>query len=233
VLDELNASYTVYAFGELVTDFGPIPGAHAPTSPSPLVPPSLLAPPGTHVVPKLSSISGAKIFGRCLKFPSPVLAVVFSDGDTANGCDEFPGEKFKMWAFPKGTPVATLKHSIDTAENVFSPRLDVNADFHIHDVKLEGTTVSGFVSAYLNFHQSLPLHDIDITPVNSPNLPFAIDISQLIHVCAPVYTVGVLSMEVCYYPNPNRVCGSVTVSVHLPWPIGDWSRTFDLACVTF
>jgi len=121
-----------------------------------------------------------------------------------------------------------------TALNPATRRLlDVNSDFRIHDLGLRAATLSGKVKAYLHLHQSGPFGFtiLDVTVLDM-DAPFAIDFTSLVSKSISVFSNGVADAAVCFYPNPNRVCGSVSVHVNLP-EIGAWFQTFNLACVHF
>jgi hypothetical protein len=111
--------------------------------------------------------------------------------------------------------------------------LDVNSDFRIHDLALSDATLSGKVKAYLHLYQSRPFGFtiLDVTVLDM-DAPFAIDFTSLLNKSISVFSNGVADAEVCFYSNPNRVCGSVSVHVNLP-DIGAWFQTFALACVHF
>ncbi len=183
----------------------------------------------------VAKIQGAKILGKCERLPFPVFSVVPGNGEDPSGCDEFgdPG-KFRMWSLPKGSNLISLQPSVGPVEAILAPavrpRVDVNADFHFHDVSIAGTQITASLRSYLKLHQSIPWpgHDIDIVVIDRDDR-FSIDFSSL--PCIPVYSISVATAQICYHPNPNRICGEVVVGIDLPWPLNHWGQTFTIACV--
>jgi hypothetical protein len=179
-------------------------------------------------------IYGAKILGTCQRLPAPLLAIVPDTDKDPDGCDEFADPKeFRMWTLPKGAPIVKLAYDVGNAEEIVPsgvrPFLDVNADFHFHDVQLNGTVISGKLRSYLHLHQSGPFGTtlFDVTVVDRDDT-LSFDFNQL--PCITVFSIGVASAQVCFHANPNRICGEAVVGIDLP-VIGHWGQTFTIACV--
>jgi hypothetical protein len=179
-------------------------------------------------------IYGAQVLGACRKVPTPFLAVVPDTAVDPVGCDEFGDPKeYRMWVLPSGAPLVKLSHQLVTAEQVLAPDvrpfLDVNADFHLHDVQLNGTVISAKLRSYLHLHQSGPFGTtlFDITVVDRDDT-LSFDFNQL--PCVTVFTIAVASAQICFHANPNRICGEVVVGIDLP-VVGHWGQTFTIACV--
>jgi hypothetical protein len=172
-------------------------------------------------------IYGAKVLGACRRLPTPLLLLVPEPDSDPLGCEDFSDPKqYRMWVLPKGGPLVKLIHQVVTAEEVVSaggqPLLNVDFDFHVHDVQISGTVVSGKLRSFLRV-QGFTVVDRDDS--------FSIDFSSL--PCVTVFSIAVASAQICYHPNPNRICGEIVVGVDLPWPIGHWGQTFQIACVNF
>jgi len=182
-------------------------------------------------------IDGFSSKGKCVKLPKPVLTLVSNEGDDPTGCGEFSDpKKFRMWSVKVGEDVALLQHEVGKVEELLArraqPLLDVNADFHFHDVHFDphALRVTGRLRAYLRLHQSALGHTVLDTTVIDRDDAFTINLASLINTCIPVYSIGVADAEACFYTNPNRVCGAVRIHVDLP-VVGGWSQTFNVACV--
>ena len=179
-----------------------------------------------------ASVYGADVFGKCYKSPSPFIAIVPGPGEDPVGCGEFSDPKvYRMWTLSKGDPLVKLKYEVGTAEAVavpeVTPLVDVDADFHIHDVKLTGTVVSAKLRSYLRLRQSTPFGNIDVTVIDRDDT-ISFDFNQI--PCITVFSIAVASAQICFHANPNRICGEVVVGVDLPI-IGHWGQTFTIACV--
>ncbi len=179
-------------------------------------------------------IYGAKVLGICKRLPKPVLVIVPDADKDPKGCQEFGDPKqFRMWTLPKGSPLVKLAYEVGTAEEISSPViqpfLDVMADFHIHDVKLTGTVITGKLRSYLRLRQPGPFGTtlFDITVVDRDDT-ISFDFTEFS--CITVFSIGVASAQICFHANPNRICGEVVVGINLPI-IGHWGQTFTLACV--
>jgi hypothetical protein len=180
-------------------------------------------------------IEGARVLGKCTRFPSPVILLVPDTGTAPKGCDEFSDpKKYEMWSLSNTDTIATLSLHVMTVEQLASatqPRVDVTSDFRIYNVKVSGTVISGTVRAYLRLKQPGPFGStiFDITVIDG-NYNFSYDFSSLS--CITVFTIAVASAQICYHANPNRICGEVSVGIDLP-VIGHWGQNFTLACVNF
>jgi hypothetical protein len=174
--------------------------------------------------PPWSSAKGGKGNNTCL--PEPLLTLVPDSDRDPDGCDEFSDPKqFRMWVLPKGSPIVKLTHEVVAAEQVapaeVRPFLDVNADFHFHDVQLNGTVITGKLRSYLRLHQSGPFGTtlFDIVVVDRDDT-ISFDFNQL--PCITVFSIGPASAQVCFHANPNRICGEVVVGMICQlWGIGD------------
>jgi hypothetical protein len=182
-------------------------------------------------------IVGAQVSGMCFALPRPIFLIVPGKGDDPQGCSQFGDKtKYRMWSFPKGEPVVSLIHNVGSVEDAvgsgLKPFVDIQADFHFHDVSLNGTVLTANLRSYLKIHQSIPWpgSDINIVIIDRDDR-FTIDFSSV--PCITVFSIGVASAQVCYHPNPNRICGEVVVGIDLPWPIGHWGQTFTIACLNF
>jgi hypothetical protein len=135
--------------------------------------------------------------------------------------------------FDSFTRFMTRYEKITALDPATRSLLDVNSDFRIHDIALRDFTLSGKVKAYLHLHQSGPFGFtmLDVTVLDM-DAPFAIDFASLLSKSISIFSNGVADAEIFFYPNPNRVCGSVSVHVNLP-NLGAWFQTFNLACVQF
>jgi len=179
-------------------------------------------------------IYGASVLGWCRTLPAPILAVVPNNDVDPVGCGDFGDPKqYRMWVLPKGSPLVRLSHQVGTAEQIVSTDIhtliDVNADFHLHDIQLNGTVISAKLRSYLHLHQSGPFGStiFDITVVDRDDT-LSFDFNTL--PCITVFSIGVASAQVCFHANPNRICGEVVVGIDLP-VIGHWGQTFTIACV--
>lgn len=184
--------------------------------------------------PVLVKVYGTKLLEKCVALSKPFYLILPDNGVKPDGCGIFgdPNE-YLMWIFPRTESLVKLSVEIGMIEQMITeivhPFLDVNADFHIHDFKVEGTKLSGKLKAYLHLHQSGPFGTtlLDITLING-DYSFSIDLIPT--TCVNVFSIGIASAQICFYDNPNRICGTVDVSVDLPI-IGHWGRKFDIACV--
>lgn len=180
----------------------------------------------------LVKVYGTKLFGDCIKLPIPFYTLLPDNGMPSDVCGDLGNpDEYLMWILGKNQEFISLSVNSGNVEEIIKSQLhvlvDVNADFHVHDLNVSGTTVSGRLRAYLHLHQKLhwPLPDIDITIVDG-DFPFSINIDT----CVTVATVSVVSAQVCFHTNPNRVCGEVSVGIDLP-VIGHWGQVFSIACV--
>jgi hypothetical protein len=178
-------------------------------------------------------VAGIKTFGACVILPSPILLLLPGAGQELK-VPECGWEKPKQkWSLdPKFTTAAINITPVAIGDLAkLRPSLDVQADFHLHDVHLDGTTIRGKLRSYLHLHQSLPfpLPDINVTVVDRDDA-FAINLAP--GTCITVFSIGVASAQVCYRANPNRICGEVQVGIDLP-VIGHWGQNFTIACVNF
>jgi len=176
-------------------------------------------------------ICGVRIFGKCRRLPVPLIAVVPGPGTEATECDEFA--KHQMWTLPLGAPLVTLTHAVGPAERIawgdVHALVNVDSDFRLHDVRTDGTRVSGALRSYLRLRQPGPFGTtlFDITVVDRDDA-FSIDV--LPNLCVTVFDIGIARAQICFHPNPNRVCGEVVIGLDLP-VVGHWGQTFAIACV--
>lgn len=114
---------------------------------------------------------------------------------------------------------------------VVHTRLDVDSDFRIHDVALQGTSLVGKIRAYLHLKQNGPFGStiFDITVVDIDQ-PFSIDL--IFDRPITLYSIGPVSIQVTLHNHPRRICGEVQVGVDLP-VVGHWGQKFSLVCVNF
>lgn len=185
---------------------------------------------------EFASVYGVMFLGECQKLPKPLLLLLPSNDVDPVGCGEFSDPKeFRMWTLPHDAPLVALEKAVGSANEIVSrvlrPRLDVNADFRVHDVRIDGTVVRGKLRAYLHLHQSGPFGStiFDVTVVDRDD-DFSINLVP--STCITVFSIGVASAQVCYRENPNRICGEAQIGIDLP-VIGHWGQNFTIACVNF
>jgi len=185
---------------------------------------------GTKLV--LVKVYGTKIIGDCIKLTTPLYTLLPDIGIKPDGCGDLGNpDDYLMWTLGKSQEFVSISFETGTVgeilNNKVQPRLDVNADFHVHDLVISGTSISGKLRAYLHLHQKLPwpLPAIDITVVDG-DFPFSVNVDT----CVTVATVAVVSAQVCFHTKPNRICGEVSVGIDLP-VIGHWGQNFPIACV--
>ena len=179
-------------------------------------------------------VYGSKVLDNCITLSKPFYTILPDNGTKPDGCNAFgdPNE-FLMWTFPKGQSIAKLTLETDYLEKALTevahPNLDVNVNFQIHDFSVNGSTVSGKLKAYLHLRQPGPFGTtlFDITPVNG-DYPFSLSLTP--NTCVTVFSIGVASAQLCFYSQPNRICGTVDVGIDLP-VVGHWGKKFDIACV--
>jgi hypothetical protein len=178
----------------------------------------------------LAQIYGARVLGQCKRLPVPLIAFVPNTGEKPSGCDEFNNpDEYTMWVVPNGGPLVVLSSDTVNAAEVIRPRgIDVQADFHFHDVTLNGTVLSASLRSYLKLHCCIWSACQDIVVVDRDDR-FSWDFSSI--ACYPIYSIGVATAQVCFHPNPNRICGEVVVGIDLPLGLGHWGQTFTIACV--
>jgi hypothetical protein len=177
-------------------------------------------------------IHGVRAMGKCHTLPHPMLLLVPDRPKDPTDCGEFGDpEKFQMWELPADAQVATLDTNVVSVTELVPSevRLEVHDEFRIHGVRVEDGVLRGRVRAYLRLRQPGPFGTtiFNITVVDRDD---AFEINLKPDVCIPVFSIGVASAEVCFRPNPDRICGSVSVSINLP-VLGHYARRWDLACV--
>jgi hypothetical protein len=174
---------------------------------------------------------GAKVLGLCQRFPKPLLVVVPDNDEDPDGCDEFADPKvYRMWTLPKGSPLVKVAHEVVKVEEIALTGLETYADFHFHDVQLNGTVLSAKLRSYLRLRLGGPFGStiFDITIIDRDDT-LSFDFNQV--PCVTVFTIaGIANAQVCFHANPNRICGEVVVGIDLP-VIGHWGQTFTIACV--
>jgi hypothetical protein len=174
---------------------------------------------------------GARVLGLCQQFPKPVLVLVPDSDEDPEGCEQFSDPKvYRMWTLPKGSPLVRVTHEVVQVEQIALSGLEVQADFHFHDIQLNGTVLSGKLRSYLHLRLGGPFGStiFDITVIDRDDT-LSFDFNQI--PCITVFTIaGVASAQVCFHANPNRICGEVVVGIDLP-VIGHWGQTFTIACV--
>jgi hypothetical protein len=226
IVGSINDALSVRLYGNVVTDLSITGGGLVTT----------LDPTKT---PIFARIYGAKAFGACITLPKPMITIVPSNGayTQADDCEQFydPANPnaFTVWVLQKGSPLITLTTKFDTVDSLaVTPKLDVNADFHVYNLSVSGSVVSGTLRAYLHLHQPGPFGTtiFDVTVIDG-NYPFQISLTPDICIPVPGLSAGVISAEVCYHPNPNRICGSVNVNVSIDG--FGYNHTFDIVCVNF
>jgi hypothetical protein len=180
----------------------------------------------------LVKVFGTKLFGDCIKLPSPFYTLLPDNGMPSDGCGDLGNpDEYLMWVLGKNDEFVSLLIETGTVEEIIKKgeavRLNVDADFHIHDVTVSGTTVSAKLRAYLHLRQPGPFGTtiFDITVING-DYSFSVNIDT----CITVFSIAVASAQVCFHTNPNRVCGEVSVGIDLP-VIGHWGQNFPIACV--
>lgn len=100
--------------------------------------------------------------------------------------------------------------------------VSVEKEFRIHDVRKDGPNVSGYIKVKLRVWQR-PLGDL----INiDEEISFTVALSD--H-CEIVFNNSGVKVEICYHPNPDRVCASVSAEIRRP----RWSHTWDIGCVSF
>jgi len=174
---------------------------------------------------------GAKVLGICQQLPKAVLIVVPDTDEDPAGCDQFANpEVYRMWTLPKGSPIVKLTHEVLQVEQIALTGLEVDADFHFHDIQLNGTVISGKLRSYLRVRLGGPFGStiFDTTIIDRDDT-LSFDFNQI--PCITVFTIaGIANAQVCFHANPNRVCGEVVVGIDLP-VIGHWGQTFTIACI--
>jgi hypothetical protein len=177
-------------------------------------------------------VYGSQILGKCIKLPIPLLTLLPDNGQPSNACGDLGNpDEYLMWVLGKGQEFVSLSIETGTVEEILkagaSPRVNIDADFHIHDIVVSGTSVSAKLRAYLRLRQPGPFGStiFDITVING-DYPFTVNINT----CITVFSIGVASAQVCFHTNPNRVCGEVSVGIDLPI-IGHWGKNFPVACI--
>ena len=176
-------------------------------------------------------VFGVRFLGKCRTLPVPLLIPLPGEGTAPTGCCEFKDQL--MWVIPKGSPLVALTQSVVTAEDLAAsltqPRLDVDSNFTLSNVRIDGNTVKGHLRAYLRLHQSTPFGPINIVVIDR-NDDFAFPLPDI---CVTVFSIAVASAQVCLRENPRRLCGEVSVGVDLPFGLGQFSQNFPIACVQF
>lgn len=217
-LSEVDEKLEIRIYGKKVHDFSIIP-----------IEKSKLGAKTTFV-----KIYGIKALGICHKLSKPLLTILPGDGQVSIGCSDFDTKEFLMWMLPKEHPIVTFETQVTSIEEFINqevkPLIDVDAAFGIHNLQVNGDTISGYLQARLKLHQKLPwpAKDINITVVDG-NFPFSF---KLANVCYPIYTVGVASAQLCISLNPNKICGEINFSVPLPFGL-HFNHSFQIACVSF
>lgn len=170
--------------------------------------------------------------GGCTKLSAPFFTLLPDNGSNPDGCGEFGNaDDYLMWTLGHKQEFVSLSFDTGNAAEIIKgkigPHVDVSADFHVHNLSVTGTSVSGKLRAYLHLQQKLswPLPPINSTVVDG-DFPFSVNVNT----CVTVATVAGASAQVCFHTNPNRVCGQVSVGIDLP-VIGQWKQNFPIACV--
>ena len=179
-------------------------------------------------------VRGIQFLGECHALTVPVLVPLPGDGAPPTGCCQFKDQL--MWVIPKGSPLVALTHNVGTAEefakSLAEKRLDVDSNFTLSHLRVEGNTVKGHLRAYLRLKQSGPfgttLFNIVVIDRNDD---FSIQLVP--DFCITVFSIGVASAQVCFHENPRRVCGEVFVGLDLPLGLGHFGQNFAIACVQF
>jgi hypothetical protein len=174
-------------------------------------------------------VKGIRFLGVCHSLTEPLIFVLPGNGVAPTGCCEFKDQL--MWVVKKGDPLASLGLKVATAEEFATPqattRVDVDSNFTLSNVRLDGNTVKGHLRAYLRLSQSTPFGTLHATIIDR-NDDFAFPIPDI---CFTIFSIGVASAQVCVRENPRRLCGDVSVGVSV---FGiDFSKSFDIACFNF
>lgn len=179
----------------------------------------------------LVKVYGAKLFSDCIKLPVPIYTLLPDNGKPSDACGDLGNpDEYLMWVLGKDQKFVSLSIDTGSVEEIIkkglAPFVNIDADFHIHDVTVSGTSVSAKLRAYLRLRQPGPFGDIFNITVVDGDYSFSVNINT----CITVFSIGVASAQVCFHTNPNRVCGEVSVGIDLP-VIGHWGRNFPIACV--
>jgi hypothetical protein len=179
----------------------------------------------------LVRVVGAKMLGQCKALSEPILLLLPGEG-TELPKDGECGWKppVRKWVLPNNQRLVAVEMRPTSLEDLIQPLINIEPDFRIHDLRIEGQTLRGRVRSFLRLRQPGPFGDIFNIVVIDRNDEFSIDLIP--QRCLTVYSVGFASAEICFRSDPNRICGEVRISVQLPVG-GSWSQNFQLACVNF